>query len=141
MLPNQLFERAIARLAGVVLLMFGAGVAAVAVWIVVRQWAMYASVKAEASALVAGFAILAAFTSTIGYRLALNRPNRYGSILSPTAWAGLAMFFVVLGIATVIGGLAQKPLDVLITVPISALLVFGCILARRHAMRRSGDKD
>jgi hypothetical protein len=43
--------------------------------------------------------LLSIFCLVVGYRLALNRPNRYGSILPPTAWAVLAGIFGTAGLA------------------------------------------
>ena len=124
----------VARLAGAVLLAFGTGVAVLVIWIIERQWSMYATVKIEAAALIAGLGVVATFTSIVGYRLTFNRPNQHGSMLSPRAWIILAVFFAGLGAAVVAGGLAQGQLEALATVPFSALLVVGCILARRRAV-------
>ena len=88
----------LARVAGAVLLLFGVALGALGGVGVVRRIGSLAGVDWSAIIFIAVLGLLSTFCLVVGYRLALNRPNRYGSMLPPTAWAVLAGLFGVAGL-------------------------------------------
>jgi hypothetical protein len=91
---NQL----LARLIGIVLLFFGIGCGALVVFIIERNFESLLTMERGELIILTVLAAISAFCCTIGYRMALNRPNRHGSILPPFAWAALAAVFGALGV-------------------------------------------
>lgn len=87
-----------ARLAGAVSLAFGIALGILAIWMVERQITLRGAIESIAAALIIFLFVISAFCSLVGYRLLFNRPNRYGSLLSPVGWKTLAAFLCVLGI-------------------------------------------
>jgi hypothetical protein len=84
--------------------------------------------------LVGGAAL---FFLTIGWRMALNRPNKQGSILSPWLWYLLAVFFLVCAAAIAYQITTQQQFNNL-EVPATAF-VFSLLaaLAGRRVARKS----
>ena len=100
--PRDIEERAnrwLVKIVGGVLLWFGLAGDALFFWAIYKvvsfgespQWTMYF--------LIAGFAIIGMFCLSVGWRLFLDRPNRYGSILTPLSWRILGTLFGVAGAA------------------------------------------
>ena len=89
----------LARISGAVLIMFGLGLGALGCLGLLRQVESVAAMNQMAIAFIVVLVLLSSFCLVVGYRLALNRPNRYGSILPPSAWAALAGLFGVAGLA------------------------------------------
>ena len=56
-------------------------------------------VDAGVIALCAGLLIVGTFCALVGFRLFLNRPNKYGSILSPVGWRVLGALFAAVMVA------------------------------------------
>lgn len=89
---DAVFARLIGLVAGLI------GIAAVTL----AGWASYKVYPLEHR--VPGFVLIAIFLGIgvffllVGWRLLLNRPNRYGSILSPVGWRVLGSLFAVVGI-------------------------------------------
>jgi hypothetical protein len=132
----------VARIAGAVVLMFGIGVGALAIWIIERQLTLRGAIQGDAIAFVLGLSILSLFCATLGYRLVRNRPNRYQSILSPTAWIMLALSFGAMGLAAVVYNLyVTKYVEVGVSVAVSSILIYGCIRARKAAIRNGINED
>jgi hypothetical protein len=130
-------QSVVARISGAVLLAFGLGIAALAIWIVERQLTLRGTIKLDAAAFVLGFGFLAWFCSAVGFRLAFNRPNRYNSILSPNGWLGLAVCLGILGIAAVVFNLqSAKYLEVGLAIVVAGVFIYGCIRARAVAIRK-----
>jgi hypothetical protein len=63
-----------------------------------RNFGSLLTMSASASVGLTVLALLSAFCCTVGYRLALYRPNRYGSIVSPNLWLVLTVAFGSLGL-------------------------------------------
>jgi hypothetical protein len=78
--------------------LLGGGCAALVVLGAQRSYEALVSGRRDALILLIVLVIVAIFCCTVGFRLALNLPNRYGSLLSPPVWAGLAGVFVCLGV-------------------------------------------
>lgn len=85
------------RFSGAILLTFGVGLIVLGLWIVERQVTFQRAPDGTLIAVLTGFLLIALFCLPVGFRLAFNRPNRYGSLLPPAAWFALSCFFVVLG--------------------------------------------
>jgi ATP-dependent Clp protease adapter protein ClpS len=116
----------VSRVAGVILLVFGFALAALLIVILLRN----AARPGGLGVVVAGVTAISAFCLLLGYRLALNRPNRHESLLSPTSWKVLAASFVVL--AVVMGSSVMRDgAYTVIPAAAAALLGYGCILASR----------
>ena len=125
----------VARFAGGILLAFGILLAILAAWIIERQleFQRALALRSPAVVMVICFGIVAAFCSTVGYRLLFNRPNRYRSLLSPTGWRVLAAFFVALGVGLGAVAIPRADYEFLIAVPPLGLLVYRCLAAARVA--------
>jgi tetratricopeptide (TPR) repeat protein len=85
--------QALARLAGIILLVFGIALGALVGLGIERNFGSPLTISASASVGLTVLALLSAFCCTVGYRLALYRPNRYGSIVSPNLWLLLTVAF------------------------------------------------
>jgi|HubBroStandDraft_1064217.scaffolds.fasta_scaffold54424_1 ATP-dependent Clp protease adapter protein ClpS len=124
----------IARVAGAVLLAFGTGLSILAIWVVERQFTLRGSLQLTAIAMVMGFSLLAAFCFPVGYRLLLNRPNRYGSLLSPAGWVVLGICILSITLLLIVyGSQADRPLWAAAVGLV--LLACGCFLAARNSSR------
>lgn len=93
-------SRLFAGFIGAVLLSFGLGLTALAAWMVERQMTLRGAIQPDAAVFIVVAGLISLFCLLVGFRLAFNRPNRYGSILSPTGWAILAILFALISCAT-----------------------------------------
>lgn len=89
----------VARFAGFILFAFGLGLIALSAGLVVRQLEFRGNLSADVLGMIVGFTLVAVFCIPVGFRLLFNRPNRYGSILSPGGWFTLASVFAILALA------------------------------------------
>jgi tetratricopeptide (TPR) repeat protein len=96
--------QALARLAGIVLLLFGIVLGALVGLVIERNFGALLTMSTSASVGLTVTSLLSAFCCTVGYRLALYRPNRYGSAFSPNLWLVLTVAFGSLGL--VLGAMA-----------------------------------
>ena len=85
--------------------------------------------------ILAAFAVLSCFCLLVGFRMFVNRPNAYGSILSPTAWGALGVLFAAGALALIAVGLenARSAIGVAGLFAMSA----GCFISRAKLIRRS----
>jgi succinate dehydrogenase/fumarate reductase cytochrome b subunit len=125
----------VTRIAGAVLLASGILSAVLASWIVERQLEFHGALalRSPPAVMVICFVLVAAFCLMVGYRLLLNRPNRYGSLLSPTGWRLLASFFVALGVWLGAVAIPRGSYGFLVAIPPLGLLVYRCLIAARTA--------
>lgn len=92
------------RAAGFVMSAFGVVLASVDAWYLYRLWLLDRLDRPIGLAFVVVAGTIAFFCLTVGGRMYLNRPNRYGSLLTPRGWAGLgAVFQVVAALVALIG--------------------------------------
>lgn len=84
------------RLVGLAFGIIGLSLAALAGFIV------WDSMEPGLAALLVVVVSISWFCSSTGWRLALNRPNRYGSIIRPWAWRTLGAISLVLAITFVV---------------------------------------
>lgn len=106
--PLSAGASAVARVAGGILLAFGVALVALVSVAVLRQVESVAAADATALLVIALLGVLSIFCLAVGYRLALNRPNRYGSMLSPPAWAVLAGAFALGGFGFAVAAFTAK---------------------------------
>jgi ATP-dependent Clp protease adapter protein ClpS len=122
----------IARFAGGVLLAFGIVLAALVIWFVVRQFAAPGAIELAVAVSVVIVFTMSAFCSLVGYRLLLNRPNRYGSLLSPAGWRVLAAFFCIVGVALIPLAVWGGHYQLLAASVGLGALGYGCVIAGRR---------
>jgi ATP-dependent Clp protease adapter protein ClpS len=125
--------RLMARIIGGVSLAFGIGSAILAVWAIDRQFAIRGGLQTSAAMVILVFLIIAAFSSLVGYRLLFNRPNRNGSILSPTGWKMLALCFCIVGLTIAAIGLGRREYRLFGVALGLGVLGLGSIIAGRAA--------
>jgi len=108
-LPRDVIERAkrrvnavFAKVIGGVMIWIGVAFVALLVWASYKVVTLDRAPEFGAVLLLGALAILAAFCSLIGWRLFLNRPNRFGSILTPLGWRILGAMFGVFAAAFLI---------------------------------------
>jgi hypothetical protein len=101
-LRDQPARQIFARLVGTAFGFIGLGLASLAAFIVWRLTVSRVPIGAAPVVLLIVVAPIAWFCASTGWRLALNRPNRYGSIIRPWAWRTLAAIFLLLAITAVV---------------------------------------
>jgi hypothetical protein len=92
----------IIRITGSILFLVGIGFVVSSLWIIIGQFALLGTVRLNALPLVLGLGLISFFCIVVGYRLTFNRPNKYGSILSPISWIVLGLIFGVFGLGIII---------------------------------------
>ena len=147
----QLAERRVSALfakgIGVVMLAMGIALAGLFVWATYKISSLNETPDFGAFVLLAIFGVLAAFCSLVGWRLALDRPNRFGSILSPAGWRLLAGIFAALAAGLIIfsavlmrESASSNVLIMAITSVVScAVFCHWCLFAARQAQTRNKD--
>jgi ATP-dependent Clp protease adapter protein ClpS len=99
--------RLIARIIGGASLAFGIAAGTLAVWAIDRQFASRGVVEISAAAVIVVFPSISAFCCLVGFRLAFNRPNRHGSVLSPLGWKLLGCSFSIVALTMAAIGLGR----------------------------------
>ena len=146
---KQSIQSFVARVAGAVLLIFSLAIGAIIAFAVWGLWNRIKlsgldsvqSIQLGSVAVMVGFVFLALFCSTLGYRLAFNRPNRHKSILSPTAWIVLALSIGLIDFVIILFYLGKsKHLEMgdvvgsALSLAVSVTLIYGCLRARKEAI-------
>jgi hypothetical protein len=90
------------RLVGLAFGTIGLGLASLAGFIAWAQLESGGSIQIAAAVLLIVIIPIAWFCTSTGWRLALNRPNRYGSIIRPWAWRTLATLFLIMAVILVV---------------------------------------
>jgi hypothetical protein len=130
-----------AKIIGGVMLWIGVAFVALLIWASYKIMMLNRSPDYWAFVLLGAFALLATFCSLVGWRLFLNQPNRYGSILSPVGWRVLAGVFGVLGAGFLIvsvvllrDGISSNVLVTAVTsVASCAVFCHWCLVTARQA--------
>jgi ATP-dependent Clp protease adapter protein ClpS len=128
--------RLIARIVGGVCFAFGIASGILAVWAIDRQFAVRGVVRISSGAAIVGFLLISSFCCLVGFRLTFNRPNRNGSILSPTGWRMLALCFCIVGLTMAAIGLGRAEYTLLGAAIGLGVLGFGSVLAGRATSNR-----
>jgi hypothetical protein len=134
------------KVAGAALLGFGMAALGALAWFSYRLMAIGRTPDLSGIGILAVLAVVGWFCCAVGWRLLLNRPNRYGSILSPLGWRALGVIFGLMGVAVALfTALAQGtlPLHLLATTLVSVagvfVFAFWCFKAARHfSTRKTG---
>jgi len=71
------------------------------------------------------------FCLSVGYRLTFNRPNKYGSLLSPKAWRVLGSIFLVVTLVFVVIAIKEDIYEVIIGAINSAIFTVWCFKAAK----------
>ena len=87
-------EKIIARVAGAILILLALGFAAIPVLI----FELHDRISSNEWYVIGIFSALACGFFSIGFRLLLNKPNRYGALLSPFSWYIIGTVFFVAGV-------------------------------------------
>lgn len=149
-MPPEVIERAerrvdaiFAKVIGGVLLWVGVAFSGLFVWAAHAVVILGRPLNAFALVMLGVFAVVATFSVLVGWRLFLNRPNRYGSILSPTSWRVLGTMFGAMGAAGLIisvvllrDGLSSDEalISGIAAAVFCAMLCHWCFLAARRAV-------
>jgi len=129
--PDPISPTVIARVVGVAMTAVGTAFVVLALFLVIRQIQLYGTVQSDALIFVVAVIPIAIFFLTAGWRLTLNRPNRYGSFLSPIVWRLLALVFATVAIWMLVMSIRQR--EVLIAAP----PVIGLLLLAVWSWRRA----
>ncbi|MCW8879267.1 MAG: hypothetical protein OQJ89_02695 [Kangiellaceae bacterium] len=88
---NEKVTNAYARLIGFASFLIGL------IALIFASWAGYLGLHADFSSVAVVFLgvvfLVSAFFLNVGWRMLMNRPNRYGSILSPLSWVIVGFLF------------------------------------------------
>jgi hypothetical protein len=128
------------RVVGIVAGLIGLAFIALAGLLIIRQIQFRKTVPPDVLLFVLAVSPIAFFFVTAGWRLTLNRPNRYGSFISPTAWRLLAAIFAA--VAIWMGIIATRQLELgTAAIPIVGLLMLAAWSWRRaEQLKTVGDK-
>jgi len=135
--PTPRLDSWIGKAAGALLLAFGLTASAILVLGTYRIVSSADSSEIATAVFVASLMAVAVFCLAVGYRLFLNRPNKYGSILTPLGWNALGAVFALLAI---VGGTAVLHFGQYTAIAGPALTgVFAvcCFYAGRHFKART----
>jgi hypothetical protein len=152
-LPPDVIERAerqvnavFAKIIGGVMLWIGVAFVALFVWASYKILLLRRPPEFGMVALLGALAVLAAFCSLVGWRLFLNRPNRFGSILTPLGWRILGAMFGVFTIGFLLfwimlirdGASTDLMVIAVISIASSALFCHWCLSAARQGQANAG---
>ena len=123
------------RVVGAVCLLLGIGIAAVTLYF------LYLAVGRRAGSIgilvvLASFALITWFMTSVGYRLAFLRPNSYGSLVSHRAWWFLAILFFVLAVLGLAFVALSQNISQMNGVISALLLSLFCYAAATHFKRK-----
>jgi predicted metal-dependent HD superfamily phosphohydrolase len=97
---ERIADAILAKVAGGVLLWFGVGLAALVAWMSYHLIARPQVRSLWIFIVVLGLLLLAIFCARLGWRVFLDRPNRYGSIFTPLGWRILAAGFAIIAVTS-----------------------------------------
>ena len=130
--PISLF----ARLVGAVLLLIAIALGGLCLFAAHRLLSIGGQDKIAALIVCGVVAFGVCNCALMGYRLALGRPNQYGSLAPPWGWYALALVFAVLCLLGVIVALRFADYLMLLGTCFSAMLAAACARAGWQAARR-----
>jgi hypothetical protein len=102
LLEKQPVHPWVAKILGGVTLWIGLAFVALLLWMLYKIASPNVRIEVWVVILLGVVAAIALFCLVVGYRLFLNRPNRYGSILGPMSWRIVGGFFglIAVGLAS-----------------------------------------
>jgi len=110
---------------------FGLGLALLAGVIISAQFKRADPIRLRDEVIVTIVGVIAAFCLLVGYRLLLNRPNRFGSLLTPVAWQILGVCLAARAAAMAVLCIAQGTYTLILGSVLLGCLAYGCIVAGR----------
>lgn len=114
-------------------------------WLFVYGAVRFLTSAASATAVVLAFlaviGVLAAFFVCTGWRMAFNRPNRHGSLLTPALWFAIAALFLICGLALAGVMVAQGQFTDLAPAAYAGVFAVLAILAGRRASKKHHRKS
>jgi hypothetical protein len=125
---------ALVRFVGLLMSAFGVALAMFGMWAVYRIWILDRFDRPFAWLLLGGSATIATFCLLVGSRLFFVRPNRYGSLLTPSGWRILGSVFYSTTGAMCIAAIVSGRYMLALACPLTA--GFG-VLCFRAALRLS----
>jgi ATP-dependent Clp protease adapter protein ClpS len=120
----------IVRIIGSVLLLFGIGLAILAIFAVERQLTVPGTLMTGVLVPVI-LGLISAFCLPVGCRLLFNRPAANGSILSPLGWRVLAITFYAICVASIAGAASKGEYPFLLLALGLGALGYGSLKAAR----------
>jgi hypothetical protein len=135
-LANQVGGLWTQRAVGVAALLVGLALAALFVSGVFMLASQRSAGVAFALIFLAVIGALAAFFVTVGWRMALNRPNRHGSLLTPGLWFFVAVVFLILALTIASFSVAQRRFTDLDTALGALMFAVLAVLAGQRAMKK-----
>ena len=114
------------RACGFIMSAFGVALAAVGLWFLYRLWLLDRLAQPVGLAVVAVSGTIAVFCLLVGLRLYLNRPNRYGSLMTPTGWTILGSVFNLVAAAVGLIGVVSGAYALLLGLPLAVVLGLMC---------------
>ena len=136
---------AVARIAGAILalagavLLFGVGL------VCVRALSIPRLLEHGGSIVLLVLGGIAVFCLSVGYRLTFNRPNRYGSFLSPLGWRILCAVFLILTVVAAVllwgSRSPNAPSRFLVLAPLAFAAMCGLAAVRTNRSRQIGGAE
>jgi len=124
-----------ARGAGVVLGVFGLGLLALSIFLIIRQLQHHGQLEADAIVFLAILLPIAWFCLSVGSRLTFSKPNRSGSILSPLGWLILVVLFAALALGFTVLLVRGGELQFFTGIAVSAGFAVWCWRARSRILK------
>lgn len=122
------FLRKVARVVGAILLTCGFALGALVVLALIHG---VGSSYSGLVILLVGVAALGMLCLLLGLRLVLYRPNRHGSLLSPTSWQVLAGFFLILALILAALAIRDREYAIALSIGPAVLFAYACFMAAR----------
>src|SRR5580698_9228734 len=104
-------DRWMARFVGILFPLCGLGAIAILVQLGIAAFSVPDRLTAVALLFGAGIVLVAGFFLLVDYRLTLNRPNLYGSMLGLTGWRGLGVLFAAIAAVLAVQAAQRRELD------------------------------
>ncbi|HEY4370014.1 MAG TPA: hypothetical protein VGN07_22465 [Steroidobacteraceae bacterium] len=134
------YDTLLARVAGLLLCPFGLAVLGLAVFLGYRGLTAGTDFPAVLAVMTI-FALIGVFCAVTGYRLLFNRPNRYGSLLSPIGWWILSGLFAAMALGLAVFVLESRKYDGVAVPLISGGFAYQSYRAGLAARRRRAVSD
>jgi hypothetical protein len=125
----------VARGTGGVLSWFGVALIGVFLWLVYVMVTESRPFSVGLVSFLTGLFVVGAFCLVVGFRMYLNRPNRYGSVLTPTGWNVLGLFFATGAVALGTTAFFAPPGPAIGAGAGCATMSFGCFYCARKLRR------
>jgi ATP-dependent Clp protease adapter protein ClpS len=115
----------VVRIIGCVSLIFGIALAFLSSLALKRIFTVHQTFTIGAALPLIGCYLISVFCLFVGFRLSFNRPNRYGSSLTPTLWLLLAISFYGFGVISIVAAASRGEYQLLLVAVGFGVLGFG----------------